>query len=207
MKLAILRHGQTDFNVEHRYTGTTDVPLNETGRAEARAAGAAPWVNLVYTSPLRRARETAAICFPHAVQRPVRDLQEMHFGRWQGHNRDELAGDAAFDAWYASGWALRAPGGESRGDQEKRVAAALARIVADAEAAGSELVVVAAHGGVVMSTCDALLSEEEKAGRGFHDWRPRNASLTVFDVGRTPQGGLALSNVRMIERTADLATC
>ncbi len=206
MKLAILRHGQTDFNVEHRYTGTTDVPLNETGRAEARAAGAAPWVNLVYTSPLRRARETAAICFPHAVQRPVRDLQEMHFGRWQGHNRDELAGDAAFDAWYASGWTLRAPGGESRGDQEKRVAAALARIVADAEAAGSELVVVAAHGGVVMSTCDALLSEEEKAGRGFHDWRPRNASLTVFDVGRTPQGGLALSNVRMIERTADLAT-
>jgi alpha-ribazole phosphatase len=207
MKLAILRHGQTDFNVEHRYTGTTDVPLNETGRHEARAAGAAPWVNLVYTSPLRRARETAAICFPHAVQRPVRDLQEMHFGRWQGHNRDELAGDAVFDAWYASGWALRAPGGESRGDQEKRVAAALARIVADAEAAGSELVVVAAHGGVVMSTCDALLSEEEKAGRGFHDWRPRNASLTVFDVGRTPQGGLALSNVRMIERTADLATC
>lgn len=207
MKLAILRHGQTNFNVEHRYTGTTDVPLNETGRAEARAAGAAPWVNLVYTSPLRRARETAAICFPHAVQRPVRDLQEMHFGRWQGHNRDELAGDAAFDAWYASGWALRAPGGESRGDQEKRVAAALARIVADAEAAGSELVVVAAHGGVVMSTCDALLSEEEKAGRGFHDWHPKNASLTVFDVGRTPQGGLALSNVRMIERTADLATC
>ena len=207
MKLAILRHGQTNFNVEHRYTGTTDVPLNETGRAEARAAGAAPWVNLVYTSPLRRARETAAICFPHAVQRPVRDLQEMHFGRWQGHNRDELAGDAAFDAWYASGWALRAPGGESRGDQEKRVAATLARIVADAEAAGSELVVVAAHGGVVMSTCDALLSEEEKAGRGFHDWRPKNASLTVFDVGRTPQGGLALSNVRMIERTADLATC
>jgi broad specificity phosphatase PhoE len=207
MKLAILRHGQTNFNVEHRYTGTTDVPLNETGRAEARAAGAAPWVNLVYTSPLRRARETAAIRFPHAVQRPVRDLQEMHFGRWQGHNRDELAGDAAFDAWYASGWALRAPGGESRGDQEKRVAAALARIVADAEAAGSELVVVAAHGGVVMSTCDALLSEEEKAGRGFHDWRPKNASLTVFDVGRTPQGGLALSNVRMIERTADLATC
>ncbi len=207
MKLAILRHGQTNFNVEHRYTGTTDVPLNETGRAEARAAGAAPWVNLVYTSPLRRARETAAICFPHAVQRPVRDLQEMHFGRWQGHNRDELAGDAAFDAWYASGWALRAPGGESRGDQEKRVAAALARIVADAEAAGSELVVVAAHGGVVTSTCDALLSEEEKAGRGFHDWRPKNASLTVFDVGRTPQGGLALSNVRMIERTADLATC
>ena len=164
-------------------------------------------MNLVYTSPLRRARETAAICFPHAVQRPVRDLQEMHFGRWQGHNRDELAGDAAFDAWYASGWALRAPGGESRGDQEKRVAAALARIVADAEAAGSELVVVAAHGGVVMSTCDALLSGEEKAGRGFHDWRPKNASLTVFDVGRTPQGGLALSNVRMIERTADLATC
>lgn len=207
MKLAILRHGQTDFNVEHRYTGTTDVPLNETGRAEARAAGAAPWVNLVYTSPLRRARETAAICFPHAVQRPVRDLQEMHFGRWQGHNRDELAGDTAFDAWYASGWALRAPGGESRGDQEKRVAAALARIVADAEAAGSELVVVAAHGGVVMSTCDALLSEEEKAGRGFHDWRPKNASLTVFDVGHTPQGGLALSNVRMIECTADLATC
>ena len=207
MKLAILRHGQTDYNVEHRYTGTTDVPLNETGRAEARAAGAAPWVNLVYTSPLRRARETAAICFPHAVQRPVRDLQEMHFGRWQGHNRDELAGDAAFDAWYASGWALRAPGGESRGDQERRVTAALTRIVADAEAAGSELAVVAAHGGVVMSTCDALLSEEEKAGRGFHDWRPKNASLTVFDVGRTADGGLALAHVRMIERTADLATC
>ena len=206
MKLAILRHGQTDFNVEHRYTGTTDVPLNETGRHEARAAGAAPWVNLVYTSPLRRARETAAICFPHAVQRPVRDLQEMHFGRWQGHNRDELAGDAVFDAWYASGWALRAPGGESRGDQEKRVAAVLARIVADAEAAGQRT----RRRGRPRRRRDVDLRRPAfRRGEG-RARLPRLApqERLAHRVGAArPKAGSPLSNVRMIERTADLATC
>ncbi|QEO13770.1 histidine phosphatase family protein [Agromyces intestinalis] len=65
MLLALIRHGQTDWNLALRMQGRADIPLNATGRAQARAAASgiaalAPW-NLVVSSTLGRARETAAI--------------------------------------------------------------------------------------------------------------------------------------------------
>src|SRR4051812_27900312 len=61
--LVILRHGQTDYNEKHLSTGHRDIPLNETGKAQADAVGAlikAPRFDKVYSSPLSRAFNTAA---------------------------------------------------------------------------------------------------------------------------------------------------
>lgn len=197
-----MRHGQTDYNRENRYTGTTDIPLNATGRAQARAAGTAPNIRHLYVSPLRRARETARICFPAAAQTVVDGLREMDFGDFSGANAQELSGDPRFAAWHDSAWALPAPHGESRGTHQQRVIAALTRIVADEEAAGAPVALAVAHGGVVMAACDGLLPAEETAGRGYLSWNPGNCALTCFDVDHAPNGSLRLSHLQ-VHRTVD----
>ncbi|HLP22477.1 MAG TPA: histidine phosphatase family protein [Microbacteriaceae bacterium] len=66
MTLALIRHGQTDWNAAGLFQGSTDIPLNDVGRGQARetarllADGGVEWANIV-SSPLRRARETAEI--------------------------------------------------------------------------------------------------------------------------------------------------
>ncbi|MGP5162931.1 histidine phosphatase family protein [Arthrobacter rhombi] len=91
-RIALVRHGETAWNAEGRLQGQTDIPLNETGRAQARAAGKrltehdGGWGALV-SSPLGRAVETAALIGAQlgleAVE-PVVGLQERHYGDGEG---------------------------------------------------------------------------------------------------------------------------
>ena len=98
----LCRHGQTDWNAESRFQGQRDIPLNETGRAQARAngealrrlVGGAPAFEFV-SSPLGRARETMeilreAIGLPRDGYRTDGRLQEMSFGEWEGLTMPEM---------------------------------------------------------------------------------------------------------------------
>lgn len=90
MRLALVRHGQTDWNLNGLMQGRTDIPLNETGRAQAETAAAlldrADW-DVVVSSTLGRARETAEI-LAHGLGLPVAgaydDLVEQDFGAAEG---------------------------------------------------------------------------------------------------------------------------
>lgn len=92
---ALVRHGNTAWNSEGRIQGRTDVPLDALGREQARRAAAAlaaePWEAL-YTSPLVRARESAAIIgSPHGLVPTVwPDLQERAYGTLEGLTADEI---------------------------------------------------------------------------------------------------------------------
>ncbi|MBM3224037.1 MAG: histidine phosphatase family protein [Candidatus Tectomicrobia bacterium] len=91
----VVRHGATDWNHSGRIQGHMDVPLNETGRAQARLASrrlAAVGATALYSSDLARAAETAQI-IGHSTglqvtQRP--GLREIHFGVWQGLSSPEI---------------------------------------------------------------------------------------------------------------------
>jgi len=91
MTLLYLRHGQTDWNARNLFQGRTDIPLNETGREQARAQAAAlighePPVEVIYASPLKRARETAEIV-QNALDVPLHfdeRLIERDFGSLEG---------------------------------------------------------------------------------------------------------------------------
>ncbi|MEV4199289.1 histidine phosphatase family protein [Micromonospora globbae] len=149
-RLIVWRHGNTDWNAANRVQGQTDVPLNDLGREQARAAApllAALRPDAIVASDLSRAAETAAAlaAVTGLTVRTDARLRERHFGRWQGLLLTEVA--ERFPAEYAR-WRAGDPDPgseiETLDDLGKRVGSAL---IDAAEAAPGGTVVVATHGG------------------------------------------------------------
>ncbi len=150
MRILLLRHAETDWNRERRYQGWRDIPLSPTGRAQAESAGrllAASPLAAVWSSPLARARETAAlIAAPHTL--PVREadaFKEMGFGDWEGLTRDEVRKrfPDAHRAWAETPHEAAWPGAETLGVVRAR---ALAGLEALREAHQGQTVCLVSHG-------------------------------------------------------------
>jgi alpha-ribazole phosphatase len=147
-RVFVIRHGETDWSRERRFTGSHDVALSEAGCRQCEAvAGALAMtpVAAVYTSPLARARASAEIIAkPHRL--PVRvepALREMAFGAWEGLTREEVAerAPALYDRWRHTPQAVTPPGGEPLAD----VVARVAKVLGDIRAGDAGPVVVVTH--------------------------------------------------------------
>jgi probable phosphoglycerate mutase len=177
--ILLARHGQTDDNVEPvRVQGSRDVPLNDTGRAQARALAARvraeqPGVAALWSSQLVRARETAEIVGTELGLEPRVDarLAETARGDWEGRRWDEIASadPEGVAAWRRAGAGFRFPGGESLAEQQARVLAALEDVRAGA---GPALVVC--HGGSIRV---ALCAADPRGLDAFHAWDVPNGTL------------------------------
>ena len=150
MKLALLRHGPTDWNASGRVQGRVDTALSEAGRAKMRALRPPQGFEtaVVYCSPKRRARETAACLGLTNIRLDAR-LVEQNWGEWEGLTRAEMLARDGADAFEraGSGIAFRPPGGESTG-------AVLARVrsfLTDIGGRGEDAIVVS-HAGVLRAT-------------------------------------------------------
>jgi probable phosphoglycerate mutase len=127
-RLLLLRHGQTALSVERRYSGHGDPELTELGHQQAAAAAArlaaVPDIAAVLTSPLRRARQTAA-AVAEATGAPlhVRErLIETDFGGWEGLTFSEARSrNPELHARWLGSEEVAAPGGESFTDVGRRV--------------------------------------------------------------------------------------
>jgi broad specificity phosphatase PhoE len=99
-RIVALRHAPTAWNRDRRLQGRTDVALDEEGVAVAARWRIAPeWAGYrILSSPLQRARMTAAILFPDAEIGIDRRLVEMDFGTWEGKRLAELRADPTEDA-------------------------------------------------------------------------------------------------------------
>lgn len=124
--LVLLRHGQSEWNLQNRFTGFKDVELTDEGREEAANAGhllknAGIEFDLVFTSTLKRANETAEIALKEAGQENLidqmiyhKDLRERDYGDLTGLNKDETRqkyGEEQVHIWRRS-YDTRPPGGE-----------------------------------------------------------------------------------------------
>ena len=94
MRLYLLRHGETDWNKARKIQGCTDIPLNDYGRELARKTGDGMKdipIDLVITSPLIRAKETALLVMAGRDVQIVEEIQvqEMNFGEYEGRPSDE----------------------------------------------------------------------------------------------------------------------
>ena len=95
MRLILVRHGSTAWNEEGKYQGTIDIPLSDRGRQEAEMVAERlrdEKIDAVYSSNLRRARETAEIIArPHGLPvQVIEELGEMNFGDWEGMTAQEI---------------------------------------------------------------------------------------------------------------------
>lgn len=193
-QLTLVRHGETEWNREGRIQGSTDIPLNDTGRAQARAAGDALRERLgdrpvrVVSSDLSRAAETADIIAARlgapAVDR-YPGLRERGYGEAEGMDvvqfRDRWPHTAGVDV----------PGAEPWPDVRARALAALAQIAADVAASGApddvEIVAVA-HGAlirqVILHASDEQLPREgERIANGAaHALTLRDGALRLRDA-------------------------
>jgi broad specificity phosphatase PhoE len=174
----LARHGQTAYNLEHRFQGQMAVPLDDTGREQARdlaeRAAAHPFAAL-WCSPLLRARETADIVAERIGLSPREDarLMETDAGDWT----DRLFADVhaedpdGFAGFIEGRPGFAFPGGESFAQQSERVAAALANVER-----GELPALVVCHGGVIR------IALYQRAGhRVALAERVPNAALVLLD--------------------------
>ena len=130
--IVALRHAPTAWNRDRRLQGRTDVALDEEGVAVAARWRTAPeWAGYrILSSPLQRARMTAAILFPDAEIGIDRRLIEMDFGNWEGKRLAELRADPTEDAAAREdlGLDFKAPEGESPREVQARIQPLLARL-------------------------------------------------------------------------------
>ena len=173
-KLILLRHGQSTWNLENRFTGWIDVPLTPQGEAEATEAGnkikiAGIHLDEAFTSVLKRAQETLTLCLRAAGQDGLptqydQALNERHYGDLQGLNKAETAekfGDAQVKLWRRS-YDVQPPGGESLKNTGERTLPYFREKILPELRAGKN-VIVSAHGNSLRAIVMVLdnLSEDE----------------------------------------------
>lgn len=193
-KLVLVRHGQSQWNLENRFTGWIDVSITPLGAEEAHRAGKelkGLHIDAAFTSDLKRAQETLEILLQEIGERPPifkdKALNERHYGDLQGLNKAETAmkyGDAQVHIWRRS-FDIRPPGkdGESLKDTAERTLPYFKSKILPAAQAGQN-VLVAAHGNslrailmdlerltpeqimlVNIETCRPIIYEIDKSGR------------------------------------------
>lgn len=162
-RLIIMRHGETDWNVELRMQGHRDIPLNAAGFAQVAAA--APSIvaldpDVIVASDLKRATATADI-IAAAAGLPVRidpRLRETSLGQWEGLTRSEVQQrwPGMWENWRHRGARISPPDGESR----LRVSERAAEVVDELDATAATTALLVTHGGLIVGLTGRLLGLE-----------------------------------------------
>ena len=201
-RIVLWRHGQTEWNLEGRLQGQTDVPLDEIGREQAQTAArllAALEPSLVISSDLDRAAETA-----RALARLVKleveldeGLRETYVGTWQGLTDEEIKAKFPdeYAAWRKDHYHQRRGGGEVEAEVADRAVAAIERALERVPDRGT--LVVVTHGGTARVSIARLLNLPEQLtgvlgglsnccwsvlGEGHRGWR-----LLEHNAGSLPE--------------------
>jgi broad specificity phosphatase PhoE len=169
MEIALVRHGQTDFNRDGRLQGTSDIPLNETGIAQAHAAArlladgpssGARW-DAVVSSPLLRAAVTADIIAAELgleVEDRYPSLIERSYGEAEGLTKEEAV------ERFGTDW----PGEEDFGDLQRRAVAAVDDV---AGRSGADALVIVTHGTFIRAFADHVTRRETRTPDNAHSVR------------------------------------
>ncbi|WP_298226317.1 histidine phosphatase family protein [Gryllotalpicola sp.] len=182
--LVLVRHGQTEWAKNGWHTGSSDIPLTAVGEDEARAVGdvlSGHRFGLALTSPLQRARRTAALAgFPHAGVDP--NLAEWDYGAYEGLTSEQIAAEhgGLWNLWRDGVPAGRTPG-ENAIAVRRRADAVLVRAV-EVMRRGEDALLFA-HGHLLRAIGAAWLELEPEDGAAF-SLATGTVSVLGFEHGR-----------------------
>lgn len=181
-RVLLIRHGETEYNRQHIWQGMLDIPLNETGQAQAEALAkslAETPLAAIYSSDLKRAFDTAQAVAKERDYAVIPDerLREMNLGIFQGLTREVIT--TAFADEYAR-WqqddTFAPTDGESRIDLQERVLAGWQSIVEDGDFTGEETIALVAHGGSLRMLMRRLFPDGDPDA-----WHFENTSVTTLE--------------------------
>lgn len=150
-EIFLIRHGKTEGNLEGRYIGArTDASLCQQGIEELQNRRY-PKIEQVFSSPMKRCRETAAILYPELRIKECPLLTECDFGEFENHDYRELSGNPAYQDWIDSGGTLGFPGGETAEAFQERCQRGFVSCVEEIFQKSIERAALVVHGGTIMS--------------------------------------------------------
>ena len=202
MLLYLLRHGETDWNVEQRIQGVSDTALNDVGVAQAEALACAlrgrP-IACVYASPLRRARRTAEIV-AQALDAPLLEeagIAELNQGELEGEPFRRLPETHPdfMRIWRDHPARARMPGGETLPELQERAWAVVERFLAAHE---DEVIAAVSHNlAIIMILCRILGVELD----GFRRIRQHNAAMNIIE--HSPERGWSVVTMNSLAHLQD----
>lgn len=150
-RLILIRHGETDWNAQKRYMGSTDIELNERGHAQARALKAkleGQFIDTIYSSDAKRAMIFARHLFENSPIEATQELREMGFGIFEGMRYDEITEQypELYRDWVNDPFGIDIPNGENACRFRNRIAGIFRKIVKESEDRTSAVIT---HGGPI----------------------------------------------------------
>ena len=169
LEVLLLRHGQTQGNLEKRYIGKTDEPLLLDDTESMRKISALQkrleqeviaGSQKLFVSPMLRCRQTAELLFPGQEKVVIDKLREMDFGRFEAKNYMELSADPAYQAWIDSDGRLPFPEGEDRECFIKRTMEGFRQMTEQAWRENCGQIAAVVHGGSIMAILSCLMQDD-----------------------------------------------
>jgi alpha-ribazole phosphatase len=188
---ALIRHGKTKGNEEHRYIGRTDEPLSETGQEEILRL--APFYRsflvpqVLISSPMKRCLQTGALLFPELSPFIRNDFRETDFGAFEGKNCDELNRSPElsplWQSWIDSNGTLPFPCGESREEAARRISLCFSETITELLKKNCRCAAFLLHGGTIMTIFDTFAAKKENgANDTFYSHQVKNGDGFLITI-------------------------
>lgn len=177
-KLIMIRHGETPWTAKKRYCGSIDIGLSEKGKKQAvrlRGRLCREFIHKVYTSPKKRAYQTARIVFSGRKACKVFGLAEMHFGVFEGLTYRQISDKypELYRRWLKDPFSVLIPDGERPVDFRRRVARSIKKIISLNK---NKAIAIVSHGGPIGVFITSFLKT-----RDFWKWIPKPCGVLVIE--------------------------
>lgn len=169
--VTLIRHGATQGNLLKKYIGSTDEVLTVEGVNHLMNIQY-PKVDIVYSSPLIRAMETARIIYPDNEILIKQQLCECSFGEFENKNYIQLSDNENYKKWVSSNGQLPFPGGEDIQEFKFRAVNAFLQVIKENEMNKKNIAIIT-HGGVIMSIMEKLAVNK----KSFYQWHLENGGF------------------------------
>jgi len=166
-EIILIRHGATKGNLEKRYIGITDEHLSKDG-IEKLKSFVYPKIDVLYSSPMKRCKETCEIIYKDIDYNICESLRECNFGDFENKNYIELSDNPDYKKWVYSNGKLPFPNGESIETFEERSFDGFFHILSENK---NKIIGIIAHGGTIMSIMKKLSDDEF-----FYKWQLQNGN-------------------------------